>query len=184
MNKITMLMLIKQRPIQTLIHFSLLSMIMIAVGIFAGNSIMDKGIPIIGFNDINAASQHLAGKQIIRMDRERLGGKNLGEYAPYEPETSDLIARGFDYYYSKDGNFGLGVWESKPGKITYKDLEYDELMYVLEGSMVLTDENGKIETYGQGEGLVLPMGWTGTLEVPEGGVRKIWVAYMAGVKGG
>ncbi len=179
-----MFTLLKERPIHTLIHISVWSLMMIAVGIFAGNTIMEKSIPALGFTEINAASQHAGLKQIIRLDRERLGGKNLGKFKPYEPEFGDLVARGHDYFYSKDENFGIGVWESKPGKITYKNLEYDELMYVLEGSMVMTDENGKIDTVGPGEGLVLPTGWSGTLEVPEGGVRKIWVSYMAGVKGG
>lgn len=137
-------------------------------------------MPGMGLSQSHAS----ASKQIVRLDRERLAGMNLGEFEPYEPEFGDLVARGHEYYYSEDGNFGLGVWESKPGAITYTDLEYDELMYVLDGSMVMTNENGLTETYGVGEGLVLPKGWTGTLAVPEGGVRKIWVAYMGGKKGG
>ena len=120
----------------------------------------------------------------VRMDQERLSGKNLGEYAPYEPEMGTLVSHGHDYFYSADEAFGAGVWESKPGIITYKNLEYDELMYVLDGSMIMTSEDGKIGTYGKGEGLILPKGWSGTLEVPDGGVRKIWVSYMAGIKGG
>ena len=31
--------------------------------------------------------------------------------------------------------------------------------------------------------LILPKGYKGTLTVPEGGVRKIWVSYMGGPKG-
>jgi len=135
--------------------------------------------PEFGFSQAQAETPKL----IVRLDRDRLAGKNLGEFKPYEPEHGDLIARGYEYFYSEDKNFGIGVWESKPGKISYTDLEYDELMYVLDGKMVLTDEHGKTETYGTGEGLVLPKGWTGTLAVPEGGVRKIWVAYMGGKKG-
>ncbi len=128
-------------------------------------------------------AQASAGKQLVRLDRERLGGQNLGEFEPYEPEYGDLVARGHEYFYSEDGNMGIGVWESKPGAMTYSDLEYDELMYVLDGSLVMTDEDGNVETFGPGEGMVLPKGWTGTLTVPEGGVRKIWVAYMGGKKG-
>jgi len=178
-----MLTFIKNRPIYTLSHIFCLSVVMILLGNYFGNSITEKSIPVIGFSQLDAATQHSLDKQIIRLDRERLAGKKLGKFTPYEPEFGDLIARGHDYYYSKDGNFGIGVWESKPGTITYKELEYDELMYVLDGNMVMTDVNGKIESYGQGEGLVLPKGWSGTLTVPEGGVRKIWVSYMAGVKG-
>jgi uncharacterized cupin superfamily protein len=111
-----------------------------------------------------------------------LSGNNLGEFAPYEPESGNLMARGHEYFYSTDGNFGLGVWESKPGETTYTDLEYDELMYVLDGAIVMTDEQGNSETYAAGEGVVLPKGYSGTLAVPEGGVRKIWVTYMGGKK--
>jgi uncharacterized cupin superfamily protein len=55
-------------------------------------------------------------------------------------------------------------------------------MYVLDGEIVMTDEQGNSERYASGEGVVLPKGYTGTLAVPEGGVRKIWVAYMGGKK--
>lgn len=121
--------------------------------------------------------------KIIRLDRERLSGENLGDYSPYEADRGDLIARGHDYFYSLDNNLGIGVWESKSGKMTYVDLKYDELMFVLDGSLVMTNQQGKVETFSSGEGLILPKGWSGTLAVPEGGVRKIWVSYMGGIKG-
>jgi uncharacterized cupin superfamily protein len=119
---------------------------------------------------------------LVRLDSNRLSGNNLGEFTPYNPESGNLMARGHEYFYSEDGNFGLGVWESKPGETSYTDLEYDELMYVLDGAIVMTDEQGNSETYAAGEGVVLPKGYTGTLAVPEGGVRKIWVTYMGGKK--
>jgi len=75
------------------------------------------------------------------------------------------------------------VWESKPGQMSYDDLEYDELMLVLEGSLIMTNNYGEKEVYKAGEGLVLPQGWSGTLTVAESGVRKIWVTYMGGIKG-
>lgn len=120
---------------------------------------------------------------IIRMGRERLSGNNLGEFKPYEPEYGDLIARGHDYFYSADEKMGIGVWQSKPGKITFENLPYDELMYVLDGSMVMIGVDGITETYSAGEGFIVPRGWSGTLEVPEGGVIKIWVSYEGGIKG-
>ncbi len=134
--------------------------------------------PDFGFSRSQAAT---AGS-LVRLDRDRLAGNNLGDFTPYEPEFGDLMARGYEYFYSEDGNFGIGVWESKPGATTYTDLEYDELMYVLDGAIVMTDEHGNSERYASGEGVVLPKGYTGTLAVPEGGVRKIWVTYMGGKK--
>jgi uncharacterized protein len=145
-----------------------------AVMIGLGNKAPDFGVL-----QVQAATPDL----VVRLDRDRLSGINLGKFEAYEPENGDLVARGHDYFYSPDENFGIGVWESKPGSMKYKDLEYDELMYVLEGTIVLTDDQGVTSSYGAGEGLVLPAGWTGTFTVPEGGVRKIWVSYMAGKKG-
>ncbi|NQY64497.1 MAG: DUF861 domain-containing protein [Alteromonadaceae bacterium] len=165
------------------IKFVAWSVIMIIFGSFAGKQMdIDIGQQTL-FKPVYAATLAEEVEQIIRLDRDRLSGKNLGEYSPYEPESGDLIARGYDYFYSKDENFGIGVWESKPGKIVYTDLEYDELMFVLQGSMVMTNEQGKVETVSAGEGVVLPKGWSGTLEVSEEGVRKIWVSYMGGKKG-
>ena len=134
--------------------------------------------PEFGFSQSQAATN----SSFVRLDSERLSGNNLGEYAPYEPEFGNLIARNMTIFNSEDGNLGIGVWESKPGETTYTDLEYDELMYVLDGGLVMTDEHGNTSRYGAGQGLVLPKGWAGTLAVPDGGVRKIWVTYMGGKK--
>ena len=156
---------------------------MLVAGSKTSGSLPGSATNIFGISQSQASSAQSADLQIVRLDRERLGGNNLGEFSPYEPESGDLVARGYEYFYSEDEKFGIGVWESKPGKMTYVDLEYDELMVVLDGGLVMTDQNGNIEAFGPGEGLVLPKGWSGTLAVPEGGVRKIWVSYMGGKKG-
>ena len=159
------------RSVLAVIGFTAWSVIMVFIG-------STNPTDIFGISQSYAASTQSVNKQIIRLDRERLAGNNLGEFEPYEPENGDLVARGHEYFYSTDNNFGIGVWESKPGKLTYTDLGYDELMFVLDGSLVMTDEFGKTEIFEAGEGLVLPKGSSGTLVVPEGGVRKIWVSYM------
>ena len=170
MKRIRKIFHYKGKTLLTAIGFIAWSAIMILVGNISSE---------FGMSQIQAATPKL----VVRLDRDRLSGKNLGEFEPYEPEYGDLIAHGHDYFYSADKNFGIGVWESKPGSMNYTDLEYDELMYVLGGTIILTDEHGVTGTYGAGEGLVLPMGWTGKFVVPEGGVRKIWVSYMGGKKG-
>jgi len=148
--------------------------LMVSLGSLISDSRLGTSMAKAGISDNSTA--------LIILDKENLLGKNLGEFAPYEPDSGDLIARGVDYFYSEDGNFGLGVWESKSGQMTYTDLEYDELMYVLEGRLIMTPINGKAQIFDKGEAFVLPKGWSGTLIVPEMGVRKIWVAYMGGKK--
>ena len=120
---------------------------------------------------------------LVPLDKLQLAGENLGDFSPYLPDRGDLVARGDDFYYSQDENLGIGVWESKPGSMTYEDLQYDELMLVLDGQLIMTATGGKLQYFNKGEGFVLPMGWSGTLAVGEEGVRKIWVSYMGGVKG-
>ena len=169
---------LRMKPLLTLVGFISWSAVMLIAGSMVGERGLATGAHIFGIPVLQAASSKVTDQQITRLDHDRLAGKNLGEFTPYEPESGDLIARGHEYFYSVDGNLGIGVWESKPGKMTYVDLEYDELMVVLDGSLVMTDEHGKTEVFKEGEGLVLPKGWSGTLAVPQGGVRKIWVSYM------
>jgi len=157
------------------------ALMMLLGSLYRTNTSVERDNMIIA--PVHAVSIEAIDKKMIRLDRDQLAGKNLGEFAPYEPETSDLIARGHETYYSKDGEFGVGIWESKPGKETFTHLDYDELMYVLEGSFIVIDADGKSETFTAGQGVVLPKGWAGTFIVPKGGVRKIWSAYMGGKKG-
>jgi uncharacterized cupin superfamily protein len=56
-------------------------------------------------------------------------------------------------------------------------------MLVLEGQLIMTAAEGKPQYFNQGEGFILPVGWSGTLAVGEEGVRKIWVSYMGSIKG-
>ena len=51
---------------------------------------------------INASPDDATG--IIRVDKERLSGMNLGEYAPYEPDMGTLVSHGHDYFYSETNN--------------------------------------------------------------------------------
>ena len=168
------------RPALVMTVFIGWSVLMFFTGSVADNWLSGNVAYFLGISSSQAMTTPAVKSQIVRLDRDRLAGRNLGEFTPYEPESGDLIARGHEYFYSSDGNFGIGVWESKPGKMTYDGLEYDELMIVLDGSIVMTDEHGKTEVFTVGEGLVLPKGWAGTLAVPDGGVRKIWVSYMDG----
>jgi len=113
---------------------------------------------------------------VVELEDSKLAGEGLGEFGPYS-KLSDFDARGHTFYQSVDGNLTIGVWEATPGVLNVPDpYEVDELMYVLEGKIVLTDSDGNASTHGPGDGVVLPKGWTGTFAVPEG-VRKIYVTY-------
>jgi hypothetical protein len=117
------------RRLKVLAFFSwTMLMLMLMVGVMSQNS--------MGITNVYADGHTIANASIIRLDRARLDGENLGDFSPYEPDSGNLIARGYE-------NFGIGVWESKPGHMTYTDLEYDELMLVLEGSLIMTNNDGE-----------------------------------------
>ena len=115
---------------------------------------------------------------IVDLDEEHLAGLNLGEFAPYEQEYGNLVARGVDSFYTEDGEFSAGIWESKPGEMSFPEMGYYELMYVVDGSVTMTDTEGRSKTYTKGQGFVVPPDWGGTFKVGPDGLRKIWVVYM------
>ena len=171
----TQLILVNRIKMLKIVGFFSWSLLMVIAGTVGQN--------YLGITKSYADGHASTSPAIVRLDRARLQGNNLGDFEPYEPDSGNLIARGHDYFYSADEHFGIGVWESKPGQMSYDELEYDELMYVLDGSLIMTSKDGERAIFEAGEGLVLPQGWSGTLTVAESGVRKIWVSYMGGVKG-
>lgn len=55
-------------------------------------------------------SQAAESQRTVRLDRERLGGANLGSFEPYEPENGDLMARGHTLLHEQG-------WEIQPGSV-------------------------------------------------------------------
>ena len=117
-----------------------------------------------------------AAMSVVELDRVKLDGAELGEFAPYS-KMGDFDARGHSFYTSADGKLSIGVWEATPGVLAIPDpYTGDELMYVLEGKIILTDADGNASTHMPGDGVVVPKGWSGTFSVPDG-TRKIYVIY-------
>ncbi|MDX1562292.1 MAG: cupin domain-containing protein [Gammaproteobacteria bacterium] len=58
------------------------------------------------------------------------------------------------------------VVESTPAKTDHRDrpLEYDEFVLVLNGGLVLTEQNGRRQEFRPGDALIVPKGYTGTWE--------------------
>ena len=102
-KKIKLAILNNARRLKVLAFFSW-SMLMLMVGVVSQNS--------MGITNVYADGHARINPSIVRLDRERLDGENLGDFAHYEPDAGNLVARGHDYFYSADENFGIGVRES------------------------------------------------------------------------
>jgi uncharacterized cupin superfamily protein len=81
-----------------------------------------------------------------------------------------------NYYADPAAKFFAGIWESTPGKWRVEYGEH-ELVHLLEGRVVLTDEHGHERRFGPGDVFVIPAGFAGTWETLER-VRKLYAIYQ------
>jgi uncharacterized cupin superfamily protein len=66
-----------------------------------------------------------------------------------------------------EGEFVVALYEAMPAVIDISEpYPYDEYVRVLEGSVVLTSSEGERQSYEAGDAFLVPVGWTGTWEMP------------------
>ena len=116
---------------------------------------------------------------LVKINDARVSAYDLGDFEPYHPEYSNLLAKGITLFSNQDESFQVGIWESTSGSIP-ADAEYfhgyHEFMYPLSGSVKLSHINGQVSVTSPGEGVFIPSNWEGEFAVPEG-VLKIWITY-------
>ena len=116
---------------------------------------------------------------LVKINDARVSAYDLGNFEPYHPEYSNLLAKGITLFSNQDESFQVGIWESTSGSIP-ADAEYfhgyHEFMYPLSGSVKLSHINGQVSVTSPGEGVFIPSNWEGEFAVPEG-VLKIWITY-------
>jgi uncharacterized cupin superfamily protein len=101
-----------------------------------------------------------------------LNTKDLREMAlesiPAWPEK--MVLSGTNQHWQKvlhEGEFVVALYEAMPAVIDISEpYPYDEYVRVLEGSVVLTSSQGERQSYEAGDAFLVPLGWTGTWEMP------------------
>lgn len=79
---------------------------------------------------------------------------------------------------SLDGRFLVDVAEYEPVTLKLVDWPVDELMYLLQGQVAITDQAGNSRTYGAGDSFLMPRGFNGSWHQSVS-VKKIAVSYSA-----
>ncbi len=79
-------------------------------------------------------------------------------------------------FFRSDGNERVAVWEADAVSYEPYTLEYTEFVYVIEGSLRLTDARGRKETFRPGEAVLLPRGTVITWEQDER-MREYYVIF-------
>jgi len=82
---------------------------------------------------------------------------------PAEMERSSTVAHTAGTWFDGQEITAL-VYEAGDGMIKFTDLPYDEFVFVLNGTTVLTTDGGKPQEFHSGDSFVVPRGWTGTWE--------------------
>jgi len=107
-------------------------------------------------------------------------GTDLSESESYRPLAERIIAgdpvqAAANFFASADGRFNSGVWQSERGKWRVVFTE-SEFCYLLAGVIVVTSDDGSMETFKAGEAFVSPAGFKGTWEIVEP-AKKFYAFY-------
>lgn len=78
------------------------------------------------------------------------------------------------FYSGQDGSILCGVWESAPCREEIESYPAHEMMTVLAGSVTLTDEHGRSDTFAAGDTFFIPKGAKVTWHITET-LRKFYL---------
>jgi len=92
--------------------------------------------------------------------------------------SGTLLTKTWNHYTDPTGQFFAGIWSSPAGaiKVSYSE---EELCYILEGRVRLTDADGASKEFGPGSAFVIPAGFSGTWATLEP-VKKIYAIWESG----
>ena len=86
------------------------------------------------------------------------------------PWPEEMVLSGTNRHWQKvlhEGEFVVALYEAMPAVIDISEpYPYDEYVRVLEGSVILTSSEGERQSYEAGDAFLVPVGWTGTWEMP------------------
>ena len=86
------------------------------------------------------------------------------------PWPEEMVLSGTNQHWQKvlhEGEFVVALYEAMPAVIDIPEpYPYDEYVRVLDGSVVLTSSEGVRQSYEAGDAFLVPVGWTGTWEMP------------------
>ncbi len=102
------------------------------------------------------------------------------EAEKYLPDQEKIVAGNpaqliWHCYDNKDKAFGAGIWEGEPGshKVSYTE---EEVCYLLEGEVVIADEDGNQIVLMKGDMFAIPAGFSGVWTTIEK-AKKLYVVY-------
>ena len=112
----------------------------------------------------------MATKTITRLLRDgspETGMTPLGFIDPDTVSGGPATELGHIFFTNPEGTVNAGVWECTPCVEHVVDYPYDQCCYVLEGSLIITDENGRTKTFLPDDDFMIPRGFNGSWDMTE-----------------
>jgi hypothetical protein len=125
---------------------------------------------------MSAAAQE--GPSPARMDPDKMAGLELTP-APNDGFIDILVEGELEFRVAtlfSGEELRVVIFESTPATTDHRTrpLEYDEFVLVLNGKLILAEQNGRAQEFVPGDAVVLPMGYNGTWEM-QGTYRELAV---------
>jgi uncharacterized cupin superfamily protein len=96
--------------------------------------------------------------------------------SPIEQEDVSIPTRDYRSWINSDGSIETGIWECDAGIFRSRFANYGEMIYIVQGEMVCTPDDGAPFTLAEGDSCTFPKGWTGTWEVKRP-IRKLYTVW-------
>jgi uncharacterized protein len=107
--------------------------------------------------------------------REAATRTDLEDWGPLEEATGPEMRTSGITLWKDDSGAESGIWECTPGPSRW-ELETNELVHVLSGSMTVTADRAEPIEVGAGDVVMFPRGWSGTWEIHET-LRKVYAIF-------
>ena len=89
---------------------------------------------------------------------------------PHDPTDTPIEGaghpKGYTAYTDASRQLTAGVWACNAGTLEIDNLPFDEVCFVIDGEVEVTDDQGISSTFGEGDAFVLHKGFTGTWRMP------------------
>jgi uncharacterized cupin superfamily protein len=95
---------------------------------------------------------------------------------PIEQEGVSIPTRDYRSWINADGSIETGIWECDAGTFRSRFEHYGEMIYIVQGEMVCTPDDGEAFTLAEGDSCTFPKGWAGTWDVKRP-IRKLYTVW-------
>lgn len=92
------------------------------------------------------------------------------------PLSGDIETWTNELFVQADQTSSVGFWTAEVGRSHWSFEDYNEVIHVLAGRLVVTEEGGEAIHLGPGDVAVFPVGWKGEWDVQEE-LKKLYVVY-------